>query len=66
MKTNIVDIFCMVDDFSKLFDQTIKEKSIEKDGADGTISSLFCIFAVLKTYIIPILPYAHRYPKCNP
>ena len=31
MKTNIVDIFCMVDDFSKLFDQTIKEKSIEKE-----------------------------------
>ena len=32
MKTNIVDIFCIVDNFSKLFDQTVKEKSIEKEG----------------------------------
>lgn len=29
MNTNIVDIFCIIDDFSKLFDQTFLERSIE-------------------------------------
>ena len=29
MKTNIVDVFCIIDDFSKLFDETIKKKTLE-------------------------------------
>lgn len=30
MKTNIVDVFCIIDDFSKLFDETIKKKTLEE------------------------------------
>ena len=32
MKTNIVDVFCIIDDFSKLFDETIKKKILEEEG----------------------------------
>ena len=32
MKTNIVDVFCIVDDFYKLFRETIKEKALEEEG----------------------------------
>ncbi len=30
MKTNIVDVFCIIDDFSKLFDEAIKKKTLEE------------------------------------
>ncbi len=54
MKTNIVDIFCMADDLLKLFDRTIKEKSIEKEGkkrrnrksgmSDGEVMTILILF----------------------
>ncbi len=35
MKTNIVDVFCIIDDFSKLFDETIKKKTLEEADKKG-------------------------------
>ena len=32
MKINIVDVFCIIDDFFKLFDETIKKKILEEEG----------------------------------
>ncbi len=69
MKTNIVDIFCIVDNFSKLFDQTVKEKSIEKEGkkrrnrksrmSDGEVMTILILFHLsryrdLKAFYLPI------------
>ena len=75
MKTNIVDIFCMVDDFSKLFDQTIKEKSIEKDGkkrrnrksrmSDGEVMTILILFHLsryrdLKAFYLQYITHSCR------
>lgn len=30
MKTNMVDVFYVVNDFSKLFDERVKEKALEE------------------------------------
>ncbi|MDO4722366.1 IS982 family transposase [Porphyromonas circumdentaria] len=75
MKTNIVDIFCMVDDFSKLFDQTIKEKSIEKEGkkrrnrksrmSDGEVMTILVLFHLsryrdLKAFYLQYIAHSCR------
>ena len=75
MKTNIVDVFCIIDDFSKLFDEAIKKKTLEEADkkrrnrkfkmSDSEVMTILILFHLsryrdLKAFYLQYITYSCR------